>query len=62
MMNIKRYRSKKETVDLFLDYANYFEVQARECEKRNNHEMFLFYSGKAEAYETAAFELMHNME
>ena len=47
--------TKKELIAYFKQLAYEFEVQGG-----RNHDRFAL--GKAEAYETAAFELEHNME
>lgn len=49
----KRYWTKQELIEYFKQLAYDFWIDAH----RNND---LFAKGKAEAYETAAFELEHN--
>ena len=51
----RKYWTKQELVEYFKELAHHFEVNAH----RNDD---LFAKGKAEAYETAAFELEHNFK
>jgi hypothetical protein len=54
-MDTKRYRTKQEMIDYFKQLA--FDYYKSASMYYND-----FLKGKAEAYETAAFELEHNME
>lgn len=54
-----RYRTKKETIELFKQYAYGFGCDAA---RTDNPEKRIEYLAKADAYEIAAFELEHNME
>lgn len=55
----RRWRTKKETIELFKQYAFDFEVMAvRTDDEKKRIEWY----AKSEAYEIAAFELEHNME
>ena len=58
----KRYRTRKEMIELFRWYADGFHKEAREMEKSCCFQEMNIAIGKAEAYEIAAFELEHNME
>ena len=51
----RKYWTKEELVQYFKQLAFEFEVQGG-----RNHDRFAL--GKAEAYETAAFELEHNLK
>lgn len=51
----RKYWTKEELIA-------YFKQLAYEFEKKGSIYHDRFYLGKAEAYETAAFELEHNME
>ena len=51
----KRYRTRQEMIEYFRQLA--FEYYKDAAMYHND-----FYKGKAESYETAAFELEHNME
>ena len=51
----RRYWTKQELITYFKQLAYEFDVKARRDDD-------LFYKGKAEAYEIAAFELEHNFK
>lgn len=56
-----RYRTKEEMIELFKFYEQDFERQAKQLPD-SEIEKKAFYSGKADAYHIAAFELENNMK
>lgn len=52
-------RTVKETIELFKNYAYYFEREVQRC---SNKETAANWRGKAEAYRLAAFEMEKNMK
>ena len=55
-------RSRAETIELFRQYAYEYQQDARKFEKRGDDDGMIWSRAKAEAYETAAFELERNMK
>lgn len=58
----RTYRTKEETIKYFKECAYEFEKLARQADKKNDIANYAFYSGKASAYDIAAFELDRNMK